>query len=67
MSINLINIQTGSSTPSPFGMPLCAPAFGIAAPVAQSAPTYVVRDRSVAGALVKGATQGLHAWSPPIC
>jgi hypothetical protein len=67
MSINLINIQTGSTTPSHTGMPISGCTLGMTVPVTESAPTYVVRDRVAADALVKGAFPGPSAWRPPIC
>lgn len=67
MSINLINIQTGSTTPSRTGMPISGRTLGMTVPVTDAAPTYVVRDRVAAAALVKGAFPGPSAWRPPIC
>ena len=71
MSSNLINVQTGSTTPSHFGMPISGRTLGrtlgMTVQVTKSAPTYVVRDRVAAAALVKGAFPGPSAWRPPSC
>ena len=67
MSSNLISIQTGSNTPSHFGMPISGYTLGMAVPVTKSAPTTVVRDRVAAAAPVQGAFPGPSAWRPPIC
>ena len=67
MSSNLISIQTGSNTPSRFGMPISGHTPGMTVQVTKSAPTYVVRDRVAAAALVKGAFPGPSAWRPPTC
>ena len=67
MSINLINIQTGSTTPSRFGMPISGHTTGLSVQVTKSAPTYAVRGRVATAALVQGAFPGPSAWRPPIC
>ena len=62
-----------AQTPSGFAMPTSAAAFGTGTGVATFAavciaPTYVVRDRHVAGiALAQATRPGSTAWSPPIC
>ena len=66
--------------PSGFVVPTSAPVMAAASGIrpvailgastaaACAAPTYVVRDRHVAGdALVTGAFPGHTAWSPPTC
>ena len=64
---------TTDQTPSGFAMPMSAAAFGTGLGMATgatvcTAPTYVVRDRHVAGiALVPAARPGSTAWSPPTC
>jgi len=67
VSSNLINVQTGSTTPSCFGMPISGHTTGMTVQVTKSAPTYAVRDRVATAALVKGAFPGPYAWSPPSC
>ena len=67
MSINLIHVQTGSTTPSRFGMPICGYTTGMTVQATTSAPTYAVRGRVATAALVKGAFPGPYAWSPPSC
>ncbi|MEJ7794568.1 MAG: hypothetical protein WKF50_03385 [Nocardioides sp.] len=65
--------QMTAQTPSGFAMPMSAAAFGSGAGMATdakvcTAPTYVVRDRHVAGiALAQASRPGSTAWSPPIC
>jgi len=65
--------QMTAQTPSGFAMPMSAAAFGTGAGMATgatvcTAPTYVVRDRHVAGiALAQVSRPGSTAWSPPIC
>jgi len=62
-----------AQTPSGFAMPISGATFGTGLGLATGAaacpaPTYVVRDRHVAGAtLAQGAVPGPTAWSPPIC
>ena len=67
-----------AQTPSGFVMPISAAAFGTGAGMAglgnsavcavPATPTYVVRDRHVAGiALAQVSRPGSTAWSPPIC
>ena len=64
-----------AQTPSGFAMPMpmSAAAFGTGAGMATgatvcTAPTYVLRDRHVAGiALAQVSRPGSTAWSPPIC
>ncbi len=62
-----------AQTPSGFAMPTSAAAFGTGNGIATiaavcPAPTYVVRDRHVAGiALAQGSRPGSTAWSPPTC
>ena len=62
-----------AQTPSGFAMPMSAAAFGTGVGMATgatvcTAPTYVVRDRHVAGiALAQVSRPGSTAWSPPIC
>ena len=66
---------TTAHIPSGFALPISGATFGggIGSGMATdakvcSAPTYVVRDRHVAGAtLTQGAVPGPTAWSPPIC
>ena len=59
--------------PSGFALPISdatfgGTGFGTAGAKVCPAPTYVVRDRHVAGAtLTQGAVPGPTAWSPPIC
>ena len=70
--INIIN-PAKAQTPSGFALPMSATAFGGGLGMAAdakvcSAPTYVVRDRHVAGiALAQVSRPGSTAWSPPIC
>jgi len=62
-----------AQTPSGFVTPIVGAAFGTdlgmtGATGVCSAPTYVVRDRHVAGiALTQFARPGSTAWSPPTC
>ena len=62
-----------AQTPSDFVMPVSATAFGSGAGMTTGAkvcpaPTYVVRDRHVAGiAVAQGSRPGSTAWSPPTC
>ena len=62
-----------AQTPSGFVMPISGATFGTGAGLAPSAevcsaPTYVVRDRHVAGiALTQAFRPGSTAWSPPTC
>ncbi len=77
---NTTMITTTAVRPSGFAMPasnaLAAAISGIrteatggmATDAVCAAPTYVVRQRFVAGdAFVKGAFPGTTAWSPPTC
>ncbi len=62
-----------AQTPSGFVMPISGAAFGTGIAMTTgatvcSAPTYVVRDRHVAGvALAQASRPGSTAWSPPTC
>ena len=62
-----------AQTPSGFVMPVSGAAFGTGIRMTSgatvcSAPTYVVRDRHVAGvALAQASRPGSTAWSPPTC
>jgi hypothetical protein len=62
-----------AQTPSGFAMPMPAAAFGTGLGMTSgatvcTAPTYVVRDRHVAGiALDQVSRPGSTAWSPPTC
>lgn len=62
-----------AQTPSGFGMPMPVATFGggigtSAVAEVCPAPTYVVRDRHVAGiALAQATRPGSTAWSPPTC
>lgn len=73
---------TTAQTPSGFAMPTSAAAFGTGSGMAglgtgpdlgavcavPAVPTYVVRDRHVAGiALGQASRPGSTAWSPPTC
>jgi hypothetical protein len=64
---------TMAQTPSGFVMPGSAAAFGTGSGTATgatvcTAPTYVERDRHVAGiALAQASRPGSSAWSPPTC
>lgn len=67
--------QMTAQIPSGFAMPMSAATFGTGAGMTGLgnsavcvAPTYVVRDRHVAGiALAQGSRPGSTAWSPPTC
>jgi hypothetical protein len=70
--------QMAAQTPSGFALPISAAAFGTGAGMAglgnaavcavPATPTYVVRDRHVAGTALTQATRpGSTAWSPPTC
>ena len=76
---NITMIPT-AACPSGLAMPTSAPLTaaisgarieatgGMATDAARTAPTYVARQRIVAGdAFVKGAFPGTTAWSPPTC
>lgn len=71
--MNSIKTWLTAQIPSGFGMPMTGAAFGAGMAVTTgaavcSAPTYVVRDRHVAGiALAQGSRPGTTAWSPPTC
>jgi hypothetical protein len=66
-----------AQTPSRFVMPISGATFGtgtdmVPAAAVCSAPTYVERDRHVAGnavfsALTLAVRPGSTAWSPPTC
>lgn len=67
-----------AQAPSGFAMPISAATFGTGVGMASlgtaavcavpTTPTYVVRDRHVAGtALAQASRPGSTAWSPPTC
>jgi hypothetical protein len=61
-----------AQTPSGFVMPISGAIYGIGLGMttgaACTAPTFVVRDRHVAGAALTEATRpGTTSWSPPTC
>ena len=69
---------TTDQTPSGFAMPMTAATFGTGSGMAglgtsavcavPATPTYVVRDRHVAGIALDQVTRpGSTAWSPPTC
>jgi hypothetical protein len=71
--MNVNKTRLTAQTPSGFGLPMSAAAFGTGLGTATgatvcTAPTYVVRDRHVAGiALAPAFRPGSTAWSPPTC
>ena len=65
--------KTTAQIPSGFGMSVSGAAYGtglgmtVGTPVC-TAPTFVVRDRHVAGvALAEATLPGTTSWSPPTC
>jgi hypothetical protein len=70
--VNITWQKVTAQTPSGFVMPISGAIYGIGLGMTTgavcTAPTFVVRDRHVAGVALTGATRpGTTSWSPPTC
>ena len=71
--VNITWQKTTAQTPSGFGMPISGAIYGLGRGMSTgatvcTAPTFVVRDRHVAGVALAEATRpGTTSWSPPTC